>query len=137
MVFFAMGIEKSLGWDAITAKFFKKFWQELSKPITFSCNKTFLEGSLEESSKKRFIKPLPKQVRCYLLKNGHPISMMKYLFKTIANVIASRLLLILGNIVTPHSCRIIKGRSIYDNILATIIGIDYAKLTKKGCILLQ
>ena len=57
--------------------------------------------------------------------------------KIISKAIATRLTPILGSVVSQDQHGFIKGRSIYDNILAAKTGIDYIKLTKQECILLQ
>ena len=62
---------------------------------------------------------------------------MIVLYKIKAKVIATRLSPILGKVVTLHQHGFIKGRSIYDNILAAMVGIDYAKLSNQECVLLQ
>ena len=63
--------------------------------------------------------------------------MISFIYKIATKVVANRLSPILNKIITPHQHGFIKGRSIYDNILAAMIGIDYAKLTNQECILLQ
>ena len=44
---------------------------------------------------------------------------------------------VLAKVISPHQHGFIKGRSIYDNILAAMIGMEYAKFKKQECILLQ
>ena len=64
--------------------------------------------------------------------------MMPITYKTATKVVANRLSPIFNKIITPHQHGFIKGgKSIYDNILAAMIGIDYANLTNQECIVLQ
>ena len=63
--------------------------------------------------------------------------MMPVIYKIATKVVAFRLSPILDKVITPHQHGFIKGRSIYDNILVAMIGIDYAKLMHQECILLQ
>ena len=63
--------------------------------------------------------------------------MMLVIYKIVAKAMANKLSPVLNSIITPHQHGFIKGRSIYDNILAAMIGIDYAKLTNQECILLH
>ena len=63
--------------------------------------------------------------------------MMPVIYKIAAKVVANRLSPILKKIITPHQHGFIKGRSIYDNILAAMIGIVYAKIINQEYILLQ
>ena len=71
------------------------------------------------------------------MKEYRPITMVLIIYNIAPKVVAFRLSPILDKVVTPHQHNFIKGKSIYDNILATMIGIDYAKLTHQECILLQ
>ena len=63
--------------------------------------------------------------------------MLTTIYKLMAKMIATRISPILGTIVMPHQDGFIKGRSIYDNILAAMVGMEYAQFTKQECILLQ
>ena len=63
--------------------------------------------------------------------------MLTTICKLMAKMIATRMAPILNSIVSPHQHGFIKGRSIYDNILVAMVGIEYAQFTKQECILLQ
>ena len=82
------------------------------------------------------IKPIPKIPCCSQLKHWRRITMMSVTYKITAKVIALRLTPALDRVITPQH-GFIKKRSIYDNILAAIVGIEYARCTKQECILLQ
>jgi len=62
---------------------------------------------------------------------------MSVIYKIVAKVMALRLVPFLQKHVTPHQHAFIKGRSIFDNILAALIGVEYAKLSKQQYVLLQ
>ena len=62
---------------------------------------------------------------------------MPIIYKIMAKVVANRLSPILNKVIMPQQHDFIEGKLIYDNILAAMIGIDYAKLTNQVCILLQ
>ncbi len=57
--------------------------------------------------------------------------MMTVVYKILAKLIAERMAPVLANIISPHQHGFIKGRSIYDNILAAMIGMEYAKFKKQ------
>ena len=63
--------------------------------------------------------------------------MMTVVYRVLAKLIAERMAPVLAKVISPHQHGFIKGRSIYDNILAAMIGIEYAKFKKQECILLQ
>ena len=130
--FFAMGPKKSPWLDGIIVEFFKKLQQELSEPIIFITNKAFQEGKMEQNILREIIKPIPKKVSYHMLKNWLPISMMMVVYKIIA-----KLSPILDKVLSPHKHGLIKGTSIYNNILIAMMGIDYAKLSHQIFLLLQ
>ena len=99
---FALGVEKSPVWDVISMEFFQKFWQNMSEPVCIVAKKAFEKGKMEADLSKGFIKPIPKQVSCSLLKHWTTISMMTVLYTIIAEVIATRLSPTLDKVVTPH-----------------------------------
>ena len=51
--------------------------------------------------------------------------MMTVVYKLMAKMIAMRMSLALAEVVSPHQHGFIKGRSIYDNILAAMVGLEY------------
>ena len=62
---------------------------------------------------------------------------MPVIYKIIAKAIALRLAPLLDKIITPHQHGFIKGKFIFDNILAAMIGMKYASFSKKKFIALQ
>ena len=132
-----LGKEKSPGWDGITTEFSLEFWEDLASSCVALLNSTFTEGRLGDSIKKGLIKPIPKQVACSQLKHWKPITMLTTIYKLLAKMIATRMSPMLNSIVSQHQHGFIKGRSIYDNILTTMVGMEYAQFTKQECVLLQ
>ena len=63
--------------------------------------------------------------------------MMTVIYKLMAKMIAIRMMPSLSDIVSPHRHGFIKGRSVYDNILAIMVGMEYAQFEKQEYILLQ
>ena len=63
--------------------------------------------------------------------------MMSVIYKLMAKMIALRMTPSLAEIVSPHQHGFIKERSIYDNILVVMLGMEYTQFTKQECILLQ
>ena len=63
--------------------------------------------------------------------------MLTTIYKLLAKMIAMNMAPILNSIVSPHQHGFIKGRSVYDNILAAMVGMEYAQFTKQECIIIQ
>ena len=102
--------------------------EELENPCLSLLNQDFLEGRMELGIKNSIIKPIPKQVACSQLKHWRPILMVFVIYKLMAKMLAIKMTPILGDIVSQHGS--IKGRSIYDNILAVMAGMEYALFKK-------
>lgn len=63
--------------------------------------------------------------------------MMTTIYKLMEKMLATRMAPILVEVVSPHPYGFIKGRSIYDKILAVMVGMEYAQLKKKECVCLH
>ena len=63
--------------------------------------------------------------------------MLTTIYKLLAKMIANKMSPILNSIVSQHQHGFIKGRSIYDNILTAMVGMEYAQFSKQECVLLQ
>ena len=83
---------------------------------------------MEKCTLRGLIKPIPKQLSCSLLKHWRPTTMMLVIYKIAAKLVTNRLSPNLNKVIILHQHGFIKGRSIYENILAAMIGIDYAKV---------
>ena len=82
---------------------------------------------MELGIKNGLIKPIPKQVACYKLKHWRPITMMPSIYNLMEKMLATRLAPILADIRSPHQHGFIKGRNIYDDILAIMVGMEHAQ----------
>ena len=63
--------------------------------------------------------------------------MMRVLYKLMEKMLAIRMTPIFAEVVSPHQHGFIKGKSIYDNILAAMVGMEYAKFPNQECVLFQ
>ena len=63
--------------------------------------------------------------------------MMGILYKILAKAVAIRMSPLLRQTVHSSQSGFIGGRSIYDNILAVQLGVEYAKRSKQEIVLLQ
>ena len=99
---FAMGQEKSLGWDGITIKFFREFWPKLCEVTSLIANRAFLQGEVEKCILSGLTKPIPKQISCSLLKHWQPITMMPVIYKIAAKVVAFRLSQVFDKVIISH-----------------------------------
>ena len=87
--------------------------------------------------KKGIIKLLPKFTFCTALTHWRPITMMGILYKIFAKALSVRLNPFLRASVHTSQSGFVGGRSIYDNILAVQLGIEYAQRSGQDTVLLQ
>ena len=81
------------------------------------------QREMETSIKNRLIKPIPKQVACSQLKHWWLITMLTTLYKIMAKMIATRMTLIVVDIISP-TCP--------DPVCSVYIFIDYNVRIDRG-----
>ncbi len=67
--------ESTSGWDGISFKVIKKFWELLSHPMLRMVNETFARGELMESFKLGLIKLIPKKGKAEKVGDWRPITL--------------------------------------------------------------
>lgn len=129
--------EKTPGIDGFSKEFMLQFWEWLGPWVLEIINTAWATQSLHPDITRGIIKLLPKQVFCSTFAHWRPISMMGIIYKIMAKAIAIRVSPLLRNTVHSSQSGFIGGRSIYDNILAVQLGVEYARRSKQEMILLQ
>nr|GEV78255.1 transposon TX1 uncharacterized [Tanacetum cinerariifolium] len=111
------GSDKSPGPDGITFEFFKKFWTIVGGDVTNVIEEFFISSSFPKGCNSSFIALIPKVMDAKHLKDFRPISLIGCQYKIIGKILANRLSLVIGNIVTQEQSTFIKGRQILDGPL--------------------
>ncbi len=83
--------ESTSGWDGISFKVIRKFWDLLSHPMLKMVNETFARGELMESFKLGLIKLIPKKGRAEKVGDWRPITLLCCGYKLLSGVVAKRL----------------------------------------------
>jgi hypothetical protein len=91
--------ESSSGWDGISFKVLRKFWNILSEPMLKMIQETFREGDLMETFKLGFIKLIPKKGNASRVGDWRPITLLCCGYKLISGIVANRLGKYLGKII--------------------------------------
>jgi len=122
-----MNRNKSPGFDGLTVEFYQKFWNILGPLLKEIVDEIKISRELSHSMKKGIISLIYKNKGDKkLLKNWRPITLLNVDYKIIFKTLATRLKLVLDNIISPEQTCSIPGRDISDTIASIRDIIDYS-----------
>ena len=133
----ACGNDKSPGPDGFTFKFIKKYWEVLLGDIAAVVKYFELHGKIDPSCNSSFISLLPKIKDPQQLKDYRPISLIGCIYKIIANILAVRLKLVMGQCIDEVQTTYVVGRNILDGPLLVNEICAWSKKVKKKILLLK
>lgn len=114
---FQIGPNKAPGPDGMSAKFFQSYWHIVGHDIIKAVQSFFHLGKLLKSINFTNVVLIPK-VKCPMnMSQLRPISLCNVSYKIIAKVLASRLRLVLPDVISENQSAFVLGRQITDNIL--------------------
>jgi hypothetical protein len=101
---------KSPGPDGINFGFFKDFWAELKGDVMHFISEFHQNGKLTKGVNSTFIAFLPKVDSPERLNDFRPISLVGSLYKILAKVLANRLRLVIGSVISESQTAFVKDR---------------------------
>ncbi|GAU23660.1 hypothetical protein TSUD_304350 [Trifolium subterraneum] len=128
---------KSPGPDGINFGFIKDFWNEMKEDIMRFIVEFHRNGRLTKGLNATFIALIPKIDSPQRLNDFRPISLVGSLYKIMAKVLANRLRLVLGSVISEAQTAFIKDRQILDGILIANEVVDEARRSKKDLMLFK
>jgi len=128
---------KCPGPDGINLGFFKDFWEILKIDLLNFFAEFFHNGKLTKGLNSTFIALIPKVDNPQRVADFRPISLVSSVYKILSKVLANRLRLVVGNVVSDSQSAFIKGRQILDEILIANELVDDSKCTKKDLLLFK
>jgi hypothetical protein len=128
---------KSPGPDGVNFGFIKQFWDELKDDVMHFISEFHRNGKLSRGINNTFITLIPKIDSPQRLNDFRPISLVGSMYKILAMVLANRLKMVMGTVVTDTQTAFVKNRQILDGILIAIEVVDEAKKTKKELMLFK
>jgi hypothetical protein len=81
------------------------------------CQEFYEHCQFERSLNATFVTLIPKKHGADELKDFHPISLVGGMYKIIAKLLANRLSVVLGKIISPSQNAFVKRRQILDSVL--------------------
>jgi hypothetical protein len=80
---------------------------------------------------------IPKVSSPMELKDLRPISLLGSLYKLLAKVLARRIAGVMNSIISPSQSAFLKGRHLVDGVLVVNELLDFAKKSKKECLIFK
>lgn len=114
---FNMDSQKAPGMDGSNAFFFKKVWHIIGDEVTLDVQQFFHGGVLPREINVALITLLPKCENASTIREFRPIACCTILYKVISKILANRMKVVLGSIISETQSAFVKGRLIFDNIL--------------------
>nr|GEU71512.1 RNA-directed DNA polymerase, eukaryota, reverse transcriptase zinc-binding domain protein [Tanacetum cinerariifolium] len=131
------GSDKSPGPDGFTFIFLKKFWPIVGGDVTNAVKEFFNSSSFPKGCNSSFIALVPKVMDAKHLNDFRPISLIGCQYKIIGKILANRLSLMIGDIVSQEQSAFIKGRQIMDGSLNLNEVISWCKARKDQILLFK
>ncbi|MCH85138.1 cysteine-rich receptor-like protein kinase, partial [Trifolium medium] len=131
------GSFKSPGPDGINLGFFKDFWTELQGDVMQFISEFHRNGRLTKGLNSTFIALISKVDSPQRLNDFRPISLVGSLYKILAKVLANRLRLVIGSVISESQTAFVKDRQILDGILIANEVVDEARKSKKELMLFK
>ncbi|GAU27940.1 hypothetical protein TSUD_146550 [Trifolium subterraneum] len=128
---------KSPGPDGINFGFIKDFWPELQGEVMRFIVEFHRNGKLTKGLNSTFIALIPKVDSPQCLNDFRPISLVGCLYKILAKVLANRLRLVIGSVISESQTAFVKDRQILDGILIANELVDEARKSKKELMLFK
>jgi hypothetical protein len=128
---------KSPGPDGFNYAFIKEFWGLMKGEVRIMFDQFHGVECLPRGLLSYFLALIPKVNSPETLGDFRPISLLGCLYKLIAKVLAARLALVVGSVVSSAQSAFIKNRQLVDGVLVLNEVVDYAKKTGKDCLILK
>ena len=124
--------DKSLGPDGMNPAFIQNFWSIVGDDVSAACLHFIHHFMFPADLNETLAILIPKKSNPDYITDFRPIALCNVLYKIVAKMLASRLKLVLGSIISDSQSAFIPGRSITDNIMISAEVMHYLKRKKQG-----
>ncbi|GAU49906.1 hypothetical protein TSUD_139620 [Trifolium subterraneum] len=128
---------KSPGPDGVNFGFIKDFWTEMHGDIMRFISEFHRNGRLTKGINATFIALIPKGESPQRLDDFRHISLVGSLYKILAKVLANRLRLVMGSVISESQTAFVCDRQLLDGILIANEVVDEARRAKKELMLFK
>ena len=109
--------DKAPGLDGFSLAFFQNCWSVGQKDILAICQEFHEHCQFERSLNATFVSLIPKKHGPDEIKDFRPTSLVGGMYKIMAKLLANRLSVVMGKIISPSQNAFVKGRQILDSVL--------------------
>ncbi|GJV05373.1 RNA-directed DNA polymerase, eukaryota [Tanacetum coccineum] len=125
------GIDKSPSPDGFTFGFYRRYWDMIENDVVEAVSYFFTEGKFPKGGNASFIALIPKMQDANVVKDFRPICLIGSMYKIIAKILANRLVLVLGELISEVQSAFIANRQILDGPFILDELIHWCKSKKK------
>ncbi|XP_074265036.1 uncharacterized protein LOC141587449 [Silene latifolia] len=118
---------KAPGPDGMNGLFFQTYWHEIGPQVTASVLEILRGNASPERLNKTNIVLIPKKKAPDKIRDFRPISLCNVVYKLVSKVLANRLKMFLGDVVSENQSAFTPGRQITDNILTAFEVFHFMK----------
>ncbi|KAL8156414.1 hypothetical protein AgCh_001488 [Apium graveolens] len=129
---FSMHPDKSPGPDGLNPAFFQSFWSVVSDDVVRFCQQYIDTGVLPDGINHSVICLIPKVKVPQTMSDLRPISLCNVLVRILSKVMANRLKMCLGSIISDRQSAFIEGRLLTDNAMLAFEVNHYMKRKTQG-----
>jgi len=128
---------KSPGPDGVNLGFIKDFWEEVKGDVMRFISYFHKNGKLTRGINSTFIALIPKVDSPHRLNDFRPIALVGSLYKILSKVLANRLRMVIGRVISETQTAFVKDIQILDGILIANEAVDEARKMKKELMLFK
>jgi hypothetical protein len=128
---------KSPGPDGVNFRFIKESWEDIKGDVMRFISDFHQNGKLTRGINSTFIALIPKVDSPQRVQDFRPIALVGCMYKILSKLLANRLRMIIGRVVSETQTTFMKGRQILDGILIANEVVDEAKKNNKELMLFK
>ncbi|WJX28141.1 hypothetical protein P8452_16895 [Trifolium repens] len=128
---------KCPGPDGFNFAFIKHFWDLLKNDVRILFDQFHGNECLPKCLSSYFLTLIPKVKSPQSLGDYRPISLLGCIYKMVAKVLAARLASVMDDLVPKTQSAFLKGRQLVEGVMVVNEVIDYAKKTRKKCLIFK
>nr|GEV29367.1 hypothetical protein [Tanacetum cinerariifolium] len=132
------GSNKSPGPDEFTFDFYRRYWKIIDKDVVNAVEEFFVSSKFPPGTNSLFISFVPKMQDAKVVKDFSPISLIGSIYKIIAKIMANRLSMVIGDLVSDvqsafvFNCQILDGPFILNELISCCLNININKSKLMG-----
>ncbi|GKE44408.1 hypothetical protein Tco_1471692 [Tanacetum coccineum] len=108
------GVDKSPGPDGFTFEFFRKYWTVVGPDFCIAVKWFFDHGVFAIGCNSSFVALIPKVLDPKVVSDYRPISLIGSLYKVVTKILASRLSLVISDLISDVQTAFLPNRQILD-----------------------